>query len=173
MPSPDSETIVIRVSDKVLYVGSGTAYPLAGIVRVRCEQLRTNQGRHARTLLGNLLIALIARLVAQGIDHALHSLQVLGAIEVAILAFFIIRSAKPAKMLLLSRRPYYALTIDTAGHTSSRLVNRDGNELQKTAKMIIDAIDDPAAEWQVPVINYHIGDTIHQAGPASIGKVTT
>jgi hypothetical protein len=175
MPSPESETIIIRVSDKVLYVGSGTAYPLAGIVRVQSERLWIDQGRHVRIILGNLVIAMITWFVASAVAQLpgvqATSPAVVG-IHFAALLFFVIKSLEPARMLRLSRHPYYALTIDTAGYASSRLVNVDGGDLEKTAKMIIDAIDDPTAAWQVPVVSYHIGDTINQAGPASIGKVT-
>jgi hypothetical protein len=183
VPSPESETIIVRVSDKVLYVGSGTACPLAGIVRVRCERLWIDQGRYVRIILGNLVISLIIWFVADGFGNGFARIgsvagssggatsAAFGWIEFAALLFFVIKSLEPVRMLLLSRYPYHALTIDTAGYASSRLVNEDGDALGKIAKMIIDAIDDPAATWQVPVVNYHIGDTINQAGPASIGKV--
>jgi hypothetical protein len=64
------------------------------------------------------------------------------------------------------------LSIDTAGGVGTRLGNPDRECMAKVARMIVDAIDDPAADWKTSVANYHIGDNISQSGPGSIGKVT-
>lgn len=186
MPSSEYEKVTIRVSDKVLYVGSGTAYPLAGIVRVQWERLKIVRWRYLRVILVNILLLLIVWLVLAGIgklfagglvtfaDGSTSSPSPPGWVELvqfAALVFFIIRSVEPGRMLLLSRDVYFVLSIDTAGSVGSRVINPDGEELGGIAKQIIDAIDNPAAEWQMQVNNYHVGDTINQTGPESIGKV--
>jgi hypothetical protein len=98
---------------------------------------------------------------------------VFGLIQFAALVFFGYRSIHPARMLLLSRHPYFLLSVDTAGYVGSRLINPDEESLELVAKRIIDAIDNPDADWQMQVNNYQVGDTINQTGPASIGKVET
>lgn len=186
MPSYGYEKVTFRVSNKVLYVGPRAAYPLAGIVRVQWERLKIVRWRYLRAILVNILLLFIVWSALEGIGHLIAGGSStyaygstsspsppgwVGLVQFATLVFFFLRSVGPARMLLLSRDVYFALSIDTAGSVGSRVINPDGEELEGIAKQIIDAIDNPAAEWQMQVTNYHVGDTINQTGPGSIGKV--
>lgn len=185
MPSSVYEPVTIRVSNKMLYVGRGTAYPLAGVVRVRWDELKINRWPYIRTLIVNTLLFLIFWFFMEVIGHAFVGGSSdfsdepsgppawVGLLIFAGLVFFILRSVEPARTLWVFRERYFALDIDTAGFMGSRVINPNGQELEAIAAEIIAAIDNPAAEWQAQVINYHVGDTINQSGPESIGKVTT
>jgi hypothetical protein len=161
----------------VLYVGHKTAYPLTGIVRVQWDRLKINTGRHVRIILANITLFLVVWFIAQGIWDIITRLSAgsspagFGLIPFAALVFFGYRCIYPARMLLLSRHPYFLLSVDTTGYVGSRFINPDGESLEVLARRIIDAIDNPDADWQMQVNNYHVGDTINQTGPASIGKV--
>jgi hypothetical protein len=51
-------------------------------------------------------------------------------------------------------------------------VNPDWNKIRNIANRIVEAIDDPLANWKIPVINYrHVGHIINQSGSGSIGNV--
>jgi len=179
MSWPNSEQLTLRVSDKVLYVGSTTAYPLAGVVRVQWERYAPRNGRAIRTILSNLtafgpLIFLANSLAnpSTAYNPFVGIAEFSGIIEFILVVGCIVRCWEPARILWESRHPYYTLSINTAGSVSTQLGNPDGEHLAKVARMIIDAIDDPTANWQIPVINYHIGDNIHQSGPGSVAKAT-
>ena len=73
MASTGYEPVTIRVSDKMLYVGLRTAYPLAGVVRVRWDELKIDRWRYIRALIINVVLFLIFWLIMEIIGHAFGS----------------------------------------------------------------------------------------------------
>lgn len=177
MPWPNTEQVTLRVSDRVLYVGDATAYPLAGVVRVQWGLYVPRNGQAIRTILFNLTIFAPLIFVANGLANPANPFagvaEFAGLIEFTLVVGCVVKCWEPVRILWESRRPYYMLSIDTAGSVAARLGNPDRELLAKLARMIVDAIDDPAADWQIPVVNYHVGDNINQSGTGSIAKVMT
>lgn len=173
MFTPDPEQVTVRVSNKILYVGTATAYPLAGIVRVQAAKFVARNGWAIRTILLNLVLFLTLYETLKGLASVITALdQVAGLMLFALLAVFVVRCWEPIRIVLTSPPPNYVLYIDTAGGMGTRIANPDAELLRKIASMILDAIDDPTANWQMSVVSYHIGDNIVQTGPSSIAKVT-
>jgi hypothetical protein len=176
MPLPNTEQITVRVSDKMLYIGGTTAYPLAGVVRVQWQRYAPNTGWAIRAVLFNLTIFGPLIFVAHGLanpDGPFAGISgFLGLLEFTLVVGCIVRCWEPFRILREAAHDYYTLSIDTAGSVGTTLGNPDAQLLEKIANMIVEAIDDPAADWQIPVVNYHIGDNITQSGLGSIGKVT-
>jgi hypothetical protein len=71
---------------------------------------------------------------------------------------------------LRRRRTYYALVIETAGTPNTALVSTDESVVNHLVYQIMDAIDNPQAEFQMQVENFHVGDKIQQFGDHNVGK---
>jgi len=79
-----------------------------------------------------------------------------------------------AIIVALTRRkkqPYYALIIETSGAPRRALVSTDEAEVSNLVKEIMDAIDNPEAEFQTVVHNVQYGDNFVQVGNQNVGKV--
>lgn len=173
MPSPHPEQITVRVSNKVLYIGTTTACPLAGVVRVQWTPFTIPRGRAIRSILLNLAVFLILfKVLGTLAGYFTAFAENAGLVLFGLLVVLIIRSWEPVTILWASRNRYHVLSISSSGGVGTQLANRDAESLRRVARMIIDAIDDPAADWQVQVVNHHVGDNIYQSGAASIAKVT-
>jgi Family of unknown function (DUF6232) len=173
---PNTEQVTLRISGKMLYVGNTTAYPLSSVVRVQWGRYNPRTDWAVKSILLNLtvfgpLIVLANHFTGLSSLFA-GTAGFVGLIEFALVGGCAIRCLEPVRILWEARNPYYTLSIDTAGSVGTRLGNPDWEILAKVARMIVDAIDDPAADWLVSVVNYHLGDNISQSGPGSVAKVT-
>ena len=68
------------------------------------------------------------------------------------------------------RRTYYALAIETAGTPNTALVSTDESVVNHLVYQIMDAIDNPQAEFKMRVENFHAGDKIEQFGDHNVSK---
>jgi hypothetical protein len=64
----------------------------------------------------------------------------------------------------LSARTFYALVIETAGTPRTALVSANQREVTQLVNEIMEAIDDPAAEFHYHMENVQLGGTRIQAG---------
>ena len=74
-------------------------------------------------------------------------------------------------LLWLMSKRYFSLVVETAGTPYTAIVSRDEGEVSGLRTKIMDAIDDPGADFQ-QVVHNHMGDHIYQYGDKNIGKVT-
>lgn len=166
---PNTEQVILQVSNKVLYVGDETAYPLSGLVRVRWGRYIPRTGQAIKRIFFTLIVFALLFPLANSLAVAYPSTS---DARYVIVVGCIVMGWEPARILWRARRPYYMLSIDTAGGVGTLLGNPDRESMAKVGRMIVDAIDDPAADWKASIVNYHIGDNISQSGSGSIGKVT-
>ncbi|MFG2962747.1 DUF6232 family protein [Streptomyces sp. NPDC048288] len=165
-------TITIRVSRRVLWVGSA-AYPLQNIARVMPETLRPSFAKIFKSVGRWFLVAYVvlvgyALYVTQGqtLAAGLIAPAVLG-----ILAAFLV-SGLIRLVWAISGDTLYRLNIETAGAASAVITHPDNELVSDISRSIMEAIDNPEAEFQFQVENFHVGDSITQFGNANTGKVT-
>lgn len=159
-----NNAVEVRISRRVLWVGS-EAYPLQNIARAQAVRVTprsrwTGRNRAVGGCLGFLALWLIVGLAA-----AAHS-PALGLLLAALVVIAIIVALTRRK-----KQPYYALIIETSGAPRRALVSTDGAEVSNLVKEIMDAIDNPEAEFQTVVHNIQYGDNFVQVGNQNVGKV--
>lgn len=178
---PRSEDIDVRVSQQVLWVGA-EAYPLQNIARAQTIKLTPNRRAAWRRYLRAIVFwALLGAAAAVAIkqaprissvqgSHALHS----AAVGVLVLVVALTAISTIRLISTLSRGTYYGLVIETAGTPRRVLVSTDQYVVTKLVHKIMDAINNPLAEFQERVrdVHYHFGDEITQYGDHSVGKVS-
>ena len=166
------EIVNVRVSRRVLWIGSD-AYPLQNIARAQTRELTLKNGSPVRNyfkavvrwvILG-VVVTIALKLAKVG------SSGVFDLVWVVVLALLAISTIRLIAMLR-KNRTYYALIIETAGTPNTALVSPDLNLVNQLVGQIMEAIDNPQAEFQVQVENFHVGDKIHQVGDYNVGKMT-
>ncbi|GAA0306561.1 hypothetical protein GCM10010302_51540 [Streptomyces polychromogenes] len=160
-PDRDGRRLVIRVSGRMLRVGSA-AVPLHNITWVDAFRFRPKRGAvFLRTLLwtaGVILVLVVGGLGyasggdlrARGIDATLLAM-LLGAVVVAAL-----------RALFTFSRP--VLAIETAGGSAVVVTLPDMEELRRIAGQVVHAIDHPEAEFTA-IVNQFNGTHTNHFGP--------
>lgn len=160
-----SELIRVRVSRRILWVGA-EAYPLQNIAHARAIELPPPRATAVRQYLGAAVL-----LVILGVGTAIAATK-LGTVTtvpssvlnglhgVVIVAGALIIVSTIRLFVKLSARTLYALVIETAGAPFAALISTTRNTVIDLVHMIMDAIDNPEAEWNVMVENVHVGDKI-------------
>jgi hypothetical protein len=64
----------------------------------------------------------------------------------------------------------YKLVIETSNSATTAVVSHDARQIGNLIQMIMEAIDNPQAEFALQVENVHIGDKITQYGDHNTGK---
>jgi hypothetical protein len=163
--SRKSELIRVRVSRRILWVGA-EAYPLQNIARARAIELPPPRGAAVRHYLGAVVFFVIlgvgAAVATTRLDTvATVSSSALNALHgVMIVAGALIIISTIRLSIKLSARTLYALVIETAGTPFAALISTAKDTVIDLVHMIMDAIDNPQAEWNLMVENVHIGDKV-------------
>ncbi|MEV6470324.1 DUF6232 family protein [Kitasatospora sp. NPDC051702] len=160
--------IDVRVSRRVLWVG-GDAYPLHNIARAR--RFETVPPKRARVILrfvrqviGLLLAtALLGSLTSSSANPTAGNL-----IAVVMVALFLVSLYRLVTRLRM--RTLYSLIIETSSSSNTAVVSHDAWQVNNLIELIMEAIDNPQAEFAVQVENVHVGDRITQYGDHNIGK---
>ena len=161
--SVSHETIDVRVSKRILWFGS-EAYPLPNITRTNTLTLKPNRGATIRAYVVSvaiwLAVAFVILLAAPGFFSVLVLLAVLAWIAV-----------KTRSLIELLNLTLYELVIETAAGSHRGLITKNGDVVTDLSIRITDAINNPYAEFQMKVKNYHVGDKINMFGDNNLGKV--
>ncbi|MFJ2861909.1 DUF6232 family protein [Kitasatospora sp. NPDC087314] len=161
--------IDVRVSRRVLWVG-GDAYPLHNIARARQFKLLPPKRsrviiRFVRQVIGLLVAAaVLGALLGNGASQTTTK-NVLGLVVLALLLAFGYRLVKQLRM-----RTVYQLIIETSSSSNTAVVSYDAQQVGNLIQLIMEAIDNPQAEFAIQVENVHIGDQINQYGDHNTGK---
>ncbi|MFJ9840190.1 DUF6232 family protein [Kitasatospora sp. NPDC101155] len=157
------------MSRRVLWIG-GDAYPLQHIARARQlvwwppKRLRTVI-RFVRQVIGLLFAAgFLGALTKNATDQSMAR-AVPGVLLVAALLFCLYRF-----VTRLRQRAVYKLVIETSNSATTAVVSHDARQIGNLIQMIMEAIDNPQAEFALQVENVHIGDKITQYGDHNTGK---
>ncbi|RKT18631.1 hypothetical protein BX285_3060 [Streptomyces sp. 1114.5] len=161
--------IDVSVSRRVLWVG-GDAYPLQHIARAR--QLVWWPPKRSRTIIrfvrqvfGLLCLTTFLGALLKNSADKTQAGAVPGVLLLAGFAFCLYRLVTK-----LRQRALYKLVIETSNSATTAVVSHDPRQIGSLIQMIMDAIDNPQAEFALQVENVHIGDRINQYGDHNIGK---
>lgn len=161
------EVIDVRVSQRILWVGT-EAYPLHNIARAQTIKLVPKRGQALKAL--TLWVFLGA--VTVGITNAVDVTFGVVGFAVAGVTLALIAISAIRLMVALLTPTFYALVIETAGTPYKALVGTDENLVIHIVHRIMAAINNPQAEFQFRVENFHVGDKIEQFGNHNVGKVS-
>jgi hypothetical protein len=175
--SHKSKFIEIRVSRRILWIGD-EAYPLQNIARAQTAEVKPDRPAALRrylkwmvlwVLLGaaaTTAIKLAPRLSsAEGpnlLNHAGVGVLVVATVLAVISTIWL--------LAVFLRRTYYALVIETSGYPIAALVSRDETRVRQIVRQIMDAIDNPQAEFHLTIEKKHIGDIYNVSGQGNIGR---
>lgn len=171
------ELIEIAISRQVLWVGS-EAYPLQNIARAKTVKIVPDHKAAWRHYLGGVVlwvflgiaaavaIKLAPRVSSIQESKALHDVAV-GVLVLAV-ALFVINTI--TLLARLTKKPYYLLSIETAGTSYRLLASAEAAPLRKLVHDIMKAIDNPAATF-----HYEIENLVDARGAKGfqIGKYNT
>lgn len=164
--SHKSEVINVGISRRVLRIGAA-AYPVQNIARAQTVTLIPKRGtawRHYVVAVMFWVILGVAAAVAvkkvTGLSNS--GLTALHCVEVAALVLLVVSTIR--LIVKLSARTFYALVIETAGTPRTALVSANQREVTRLVDEIMEAIDDPAAEFHYHLENVQLGGTRIQAG---------
>ncbi|MFD8786802.1 DUF6232 family protein [Kitasatospora sp. NPDC059599] len=161
--------IDVSVSRRVLWIG-GDAYPLQHIARARQlvwwpPKRSWTIIRFVRQLFGLVFAtAILGTLVRNSVETS-QAAVLPGLLLLAGLAFITYRL-----VTRLRQRALYKLVIETSNSSTTAVVSHDPRQIGDLIQMIMEAIDNPQAEFALQVENVHIGDKINQYGDHNIGK---
>jgi Family of unknown function (DUF6232) len=165
-----SEIIDIKVSRRILWIGA-EAYPLHNIARAQTITLVPRHGPAVWGYVKAIMFWLILGIAATFAGSA--GLVPPDLAEIARIAALVLMVLSTIKLIRdLSRRKLYALIIETAGSPHTAVISRDKNIVTKLVSWIMDAINNPQAEFEFRVENLQVGDTVQQFGNQNVGKVT-
>jgi Family of unknown function (DUF6232) len=163
MDSADN-LVNVRISKRVLWVGT-EAYPLQNIARAQAVKVIPKSPWTGKSRAAGGCLGFIAFWMVVALGAALHSVGAVLFVAAVIAAVIIVVLARRKK------QPYYALIIETSGNPRRALVSTDGAKVGNLVQKIMDAIDDPEAEFQTVVHNVQYGDNFVQVGDRNVGKV--
>ncbi|MET9458375.1 DUF6232 family protein [Streptomyces canus] len=179
-------TISISVSRRVLWVDS-EAYPLQNIARVMPKTLKPSFAKILK-LVGRWFLVMYVLLIGYALfategqtdlnGFTLYSTEgesaVAPYIRPAVLLFLaaLLFAVLIRVFLAITGYTLYQLSIETAGTPYAVLASPKKELVSQISHSIMEAIDNPEAEFQFQVENFHVGDSITQFGNANTGKVT-
>ncbi|MFE6053308.1 DUF6232 family protein [Kitasatospora sp. NPDC056446] len=161
--------IDVSVSRRVLWVG-GDAYPLQHIARARQlvwwppKRTRTVI-RFVRQVIGLTFASVALSAILKNSPDSTAASVVPNVLLLAGLAYFVYRL-----VTRLRQRALYKLVIETSNAATTAVTSHDPQQIGRLIQMIMEAIDNPQAEFALQVENVHIGDRINQYGDHNIGK---
>ncbi len=160
------EVINVRVSRRILWVGA-EAYPLHNIARATTVRIRPRRMDALGQFLGyGLILVIVSGVILSAASHGELADADAGVVsDLVLLLDCVLGFVLVARLVSVLVTPvYHALVIETAGTPYTALVSTDKSVVSRLVFQIMDAIDNPEAEFQIQVENYHIGDKINMVG---------
>jgi hypothetical protein len=159
-----NNAVEVRISKRVLWVGS-EAYPLQNIARAQAVRVTPKSSWTGKNRAVGGCLGFLAFLLIVGLGAAAHNPAVILLVVALVVVAIIVALTRRKKS------PYYALIIETSGNPRRALVSTDGAKVGNLVQEIMDAIDNPEAEFQTVVHNVQYGDNFVQVGDRNVGKV--
>lgn len=163
----------VRVSRRVLWVGEA-GYPMQNIARAQRVKLVPKRGAALRSYVKAvvlwMLLGVVGAIVLSSAGLLRSGANTLAALVIiAVPVLIVVRTIRLIGVLL--PRKLYALIIETAGTPRAALVSTHEDQVLQLVHLIMDAIDNPQAEFHMQVETLHVGDKIQQFGNQNVGKV--
>lgn len=155
----------VVVSRRVLWIGA-EAYPLNNIARATTVSVDPARGQAIARFLKSAVTVIVLTFVLLVV---LPSDYQDGAVVVALVLLGLLVAQLGGVIL---SKTYYALVIETAGTPNTALVTTDRDLAHDLVRMIMEAIDNPQANFHQQVNNYigQVGDNFSVSGTGNVGK---
>jgi hypothetical protein len=168
-----SAVIDVGVRQRILWIG-GEAYPLHNIARAQTVRLVP---RRASAVGAFVMAVLLWVVLGVGGAVALRFAEVsrsdldtlTGYIVIGVLVLIVFSTIR--LVVALARRTLYALVIETAGAPRTAVISPNEALLDQLVHQIMEAINNPRAEFRQQVENYYGGNHVKQYGANSLGMV--
>jgi hypothetical protein len=153
--------VELRISRRTLWVGM-QAYPLSNVTRVQPLRIRSNRsrlllayGRRAGAWVG----LGVAGLLVLGCLHGAVPTAVTVLYGVLVLGALTLHTAGLVRRLAAS--DLWVLSVATSGSPHAALVSHDKQLIYDLTRMVVDAIDNPAVEYEIRVEHIEVnGDLV-------------
>ncbi|MFB6556007.1 DUF6232 family protein [Streptomyces sp. NPDC056405] len=175
LPPHPAGGVELRVGKRLLWVG-GAAYPVRNITRVYTFLLTPRRGEATLLFfkrLGIILAVAIALTILGGItglggDRAAAEGFItfvwIGAVVALVYCAAVLGS-------VLTAASHWVLAVETSGASTALVTSTDTQHLNQLVGHVVNAIENPEAEFQVTVEtlainprNYHFGDNVNMYG---------
>ncbi|MEV8533549.1 DUF6232 family protein [Streptomyces sp. NPDC051211] len=178
-PPPSGNTVELKISKRLLWVGEA-AYPLHNITRVHTFELKPKRAEAFLSFLKWFGITSVVFVLLQMYNEETSSpyeyddsADGIWAIGVIVFIVLLVRLVKE-----LSAPSEYVLAVETASSSVALVTLPQPEQLRQLVLYLVNAIDNPEAEFQVRVeklmVNpkhYHFGDTVNTYGNNNIGII--
>ncbi|WP_159029752.1 DUF6232 family protein [Streptomyces marincola] len=165
----------VQVSRKILWVTTRVpsppgletmVFPLDNVARVTVTPHRPDRMRALlKFLVLMVLLRLLMILLSGGAGEAVP--DVAGGVAAAVAVGLTVQL-----LVVVTRRSYYVLLVETTGPPFARLYSRDEQLMQRVGAAIVAALDNPQATFHYRIEHFQIGDTIKLiGGSGNTGKV--
>ncbi|MFJ6011775.1 DUF6232 family protein [Streptomyces sp. NPDC092952] len=167
-------SIELRVGKRLLWVG-GAAYPLRNITRVYTFLLTPKRGQAAVRFFKQLALILAVTFglaTLNGITRfgsSEDSEMIAGVVQIGGLVAFVFAASE--LVMVLSARSHWVLAVETSGLSTALVTSRNIPHLHELVGHVVNAIENPDAEFRVKVDtlminpkNYQFGDNVNMYG---------
>ena len=152
----------VRISRRTLWVGM-QAYPLPQVTRVQPIEVIPNRGRvtlkYGRRAAATIGLGLVGLILLSCLGNSVPP-AVSGAYAVMMLAILVVHTVRLVRGL--TRTPLYVLSVATAGSPRAAVVSTDKDLIYDLTHRVVEAIDNPSAEFEIKVDHIEIvhGDKV-------------
>ncbi|MEV6840385.1 DUF6232 family protein [Streptomyces sp. NPDC051133] len=161
-----TDLVEVKIKQQVLWVGPD-AYPLRGVTATRRAVILPDRWNAVKSFLKSLLVLfvllIIAVTVGESVSDTVKELAMsLGMILCVVLIVVLVKRLRTPEI--------YELIIETASSAQTVVASPNFMRVGALDNQIMEAINNPQAEFQLQIENAHIGDRITQHGNHTIGK---
>ncbi|MEU9760015.1 DUF6232 family protein [Streptomyces sp. NPDC047985] len=170
---PPGNGVELKVGKRLLWVGEA-AYPVHNITRVHTFELRPKRMEAfvsflkwlAATFVVFVLLQLANENGSSGYADSNEPADGVWVVAIGVAIGLVVRLVKD-----LSAPSEHVLAIETSSSSSALVTLPDPNQLRRLVQYLVNAIENPEAEFQVRVErvlvnpkNYHFGDNVNMYG---------
>jgi hypothetical protein len=157
-------TVNVRISKRILWFNS-EAYPLSNITRANTLTWEPRRGPAIKTY----AFSVFCWVVFAGVVSSAAPVAVATVVDLVVLAWLVWKTVRLVEFLKLR---LYELHVETAAGSNRALVSNRPEIVGEIAYQITDAINNPHAEFQKTVQNFHVNDSNVNFGTAqTVGNV--
>ncbi|WP_258573152.1 DUF6232 family protein [Streptomyces sp. KM273126] len=161
-----TDLVEVKIKQQVLWIGSD-AYPLRNVTATRRAVIVPDRLNAVKSFLKSLLVLFVLLIIAMTVGESVSDTLTELATSFAMVLFVVLFIVLVKRL----RTPeLYELIIETASSAQTVVASPNFMRVSALDKQVMEAINNPQAEFQLQIENAHIGDRITQHGNRNVGK---